>query len=501
MFRVEVVQPNSSVIGVVARADQPFQHVLFEARMGHGKFVCAGAGFCGRCAIRFLSSAPSPCADDQARLSPEALRQGWRLACRHLVTNDCRIEAPTDTPVTVPSAQGELLGVDIGTTRIKWAVMNQGKRSSEYAMINPQMAVGGEIMSRLRYALSSDTARTALRESVLTVLRDLCARSGAKSLALAGNSTMISLLLDVPLTGLAGAPYHLPWSGGHDVFLDASLPLAFIPPLLGPFVGADISAGLAVLCAAAPEYPFLLADLGTNAEFVLALDAEHFYACSVPLGPAIEGVGLCCGAVAGEHVLTRVQIDPRGLHWTSDAPPLSGISGTGYISLLAALLRVSMVDEQGHFQEPRTPLAQKIGLRIKENAFGRVFLVEDDVFVAARDVEEFLKVKSAVNVAMTMLVRQAGLTEGDVQRVCLAGALGEYADPADLFTLGFLPECWRGKTQMVGNTALAGTLLAFEREDVRTWLDELPARVRIVDLVARDEFASQFFQAMRFSWR
>ncbi len=431
-------------------------------------------------------------------MTRDELRDGWRLACKHVVIDACRIVMPRQEAPVPGSPRGEGLAVDIGTTRIKWAVQTQDGNSPEFAMVNPQMGVGSEIMSRLRYAMTSAEAREHLRQSIVTVLKDLVRQSGASTLAVSGNSTMIAVLLDVPLKGFAVAPYTLPWGGGETVSLDASLPPAYIPPLLAPFIGADISAGLAYISSLEPTYPFLLADLGTNGEFVLALDPQHFYACSVPMGPAIEGVGLCCGVVAGENVLSRATLGPKGLQWAGGS--LAGISGTGYVSLLAVLRRVGVVDEAGHFQSATMPLARKISEHIREHSLGRVLWLDADVFLAERDIEEFLKAKAGVNVALRTLVRRAGITETELAQVYLAGALGEHADPGDLITLGFLPEVWREKIEVVGNTSLAGTLLALQYEEVRSWLASLPRCVRLEALVEQKNFGSMFVEAMRFVW-
>lgn len=498
MLKIEILHPSGNIESLPAEPGRTLLHLLFEAGIGRGRFVCAGSGLCGKCRVRFLANAPDPLPEEAALLGAQGLAAGWRLACRHAVAQDCRIEiAPQDGRVR-ESDRGEALAVDIGTTRIKWAVLEKGRRGPEHALPNPQMGVGSEVMSRLRYALSSDAARGHLRSCILELLEDLAAGTGAKTLAVAGNSTMIALLLDVPLTGLAYAPYSVPWRGGQMTALGGQLPPAYIPPLLGPFIGADISAGLASVASRKPDYPYVLADLGTNGEFVLALDTDRYIACSVPMGPAIEGVGLCCGSVAGEGVLSRVTLGPRGVQWTGG--PLSGISGTGYVSVLALLRRLGVIDESGHFRYATMPLARNVAERIRVHPLGRVFVLEDRVFIAERDIEEFLKAKAGVNVALRTLLERAGLGEGDVARIYLAGALGEHADTCDLITLGFLPEIWRGRIEVAGNTSLAGTLLALESETTRDWLAALPGRVSVAQLVEEQGFGELFLRAMRFSW-
>jgi uncharacterized 2Fe-2S/4Fe-4S cluster protein (DUF4445 family) len=498
VLKVEIVHESGAVSSIDARRGQSLLHALFEGHVWRGRAVCAGSGLCGKCAVRFFSPAPEPCAEDEARLGTEKLAAGWRLACRHAVSDACRIEL-SGTPMKLPECgRGEALAVDLGTTRIKWAVKSGSQVGPECTVMNPQMAVGSEIMSRLRYAMSSPEAREHLRGSVLEILSDVAAASGATTMALSANSTMVSLLLDVPLEGLAFAPYSLPWSGGETLRLSQALPPAYVPPLLGPFIGADVSSGLAYITSLCPTYPFVLADLGTNGEFVLALDSETYFATSVPMGPAIEGVGLCCGAAAGHGVLSRAELGPFGLRWNGQS--LNGISGTGYVSLLALLLRLGVVGMEGHFQSGTMPLAQRVGERVRAHALGRVLVLDGDIFLAERDIEEFLKAKAGVNVALKTLVDRAGLTAGDVEAVYLAGALGEHALPEDLCTLGFLPEIWRDRIHVAGNTSLAGTVLALGKEEVRSWLEKLPARVRVVSLVEGEEFGSAFMRAMRFAW-
>lgn len=498
MLKIEIVHESGPAAILWARPGQSILHLLFEARVGRGRYFCAGAGLCGKCRVRFVDHPPLPCAEDLTRLEERELALGWRLACKHVALEACRIEIP-GFALSVPSTpRGEGLAVDIGTTRIKWAVQTGDEPSPEQAMPNPQMGVGSEIMSRLRYALSSDAARDQLRQSVLELLAGFVRQSGASEWAVAGNSTMISLLLGLPLNGLAHAPYSLPWGGGDVVRLDPALPPLYVPPLIAPFIGADISAGLACIVSCAPKYPFVLADLGTNGEFILAHDPNHFYACSVPMGPAIEGVGLCCGSVAGADVLSRVSIDPQGLCWEETL--ITGISGSGYVSLLAALRRIGLVDEEGHFQATSMPLVARIAARIHHHPMGRILDLVDGVFLAERDIEEFLKAKSGVNVALNALLTRAGLVEEDVVQVYLAGALGEHLDPGDLITLGFLPERWREKIRVVGNTSLAGTLLALRSAETRSWLAGLPGRVVVDNLVERQDFGARFVQAMRFAW-
>ena len=500
MLTIRLVLASGAVREVSIRRGQSYLHVLFEQGLTTGKAICAGVGLCGQCRVRFVENPPPPLPEEAMRLGASAVGDGWRLACRHQVEGPSCLEIPdVACQVTGVAHSGEALAVDIGTTRVKWAVLADGICGPEHSIINPQMGAGSEIMARLRYALSSPAAGANLRSVLVDCIRSIVSETGAQRLAVSGNTTMIAFLLGAPVYGLAMAPYATPLSGGAVFSVSGDLPPAYIPPLLGPFIGADISAGLVYLCAL-PDvvYPFLLADLGTNGEFVLAVDHKTFVAASVPMGPAIEGVGLCCGAPSGPGVGSRFELTPKGLAW--DASPLTAISGTGYFSLLAILRRIGLVDVAGHFTPSSMPLGRRLEAALVEHPLGRILRITDGVFLAERDIEEFLKVKAGVNAAIRALLGVADLSPTAVRKVYLAGALGEHTESAALFALGVLPRIFEDRIAVMGNTSLAGTLKILKDQDARAWLARLPPLVQIVDLVGEPDFASGFVQGMRFEW-
>src|SRR5215469_11434416 len=65
--------------------------------------TCGGRGTCGKCKVRFLDSGPPITTADAAFLSPAQLNQGWRLACRAMVSADCSVEVPPAPAASVIS--------------------------------------------------------------------------------------------------------------------------------------------------------------------------------------------------------------------------------------------------------------------------------------------------------------------------------------------------------------------------------------------------------------
>jgi len=486
------------------------------AGLWDGVPLCAGLGKCGLCRVRFLSAPPPSLPEEARRLGEAALAEGWRLSCLHPATA-CHIVLPEPKrsgrphvqPGAARPAQGEVaLAVDLGTTSIHWAALAGGATLSSGQELNPQMGLGSEVMSRLGFAARPGGAET-LQSLVLDRLRGLVRGVEAETgqpvarLCVAGNSAMTYLLLGLPTPGLARAPYRLDYAGGDDRTIAPYLPETRIPPLLAPFVGADLSAGLAAITFApeSPQYPFLLADLGTNGEFVLALSPSEYLLASVPMGPALEGVGLRHGRTAAPGAVRAFTLAPAGLRpeYIERAPATDedgGITGVGYLSLVAALLRAGVLDESGRFVVPATPLGQRLAKGISHIDGEAVLDLGAGHTLPASDVEELVKVKAAFNLALSRLLAESGLPAGALACVHLAGAMGEHVDARDLATLGFLPEVLAERLVRAGNTSLKGAALLLHSAEAWDWVRALPGKCRALDLTADPGFGSLYVERM-----
>ncbi|QGY40717.1 DUF4445 domain-containing protein [Pseudodesulfovibrio cashew] len=487
---------------------------IFLSRLWHGVPLCSGLGKCGLCRVRYLSDAPEANHDEMRKLGKEAVEEGWRLSCLH-PSEPCEIMIPaprrSQRAIMGHSATtGDFaMAVDLGTTSIHWSVLVDGERVASGHELNPQTGLGSEVMSRLATATTAE-GRFVLRALItdrLTELMQIAMNNMGgvcTTLAVSGNSAMTYILLGKKPDDLASAPYTLSYTGGDEKKLGASLPLAYIPPLLAPFVGADISAGLAAIeYGGEPEYPFLLADLGTNGEFVLAMSPEERLCASVPMGPALEGVGLSFGRTASPGAITGFQLTPRGLAavlFDDSASQPDGMTGTGYLSLAAILRQQGVIDETGLFGKGATPLAARLAENLDQKDGEPVYVLGDDLYLPASDVEEILKVKAAFNLAMSALLKAAGIGPSALKAIHIAGALGEHVNLADLETLGFLPPGTRAKTVKAGNTSLKGTELFVTDPGARAFAEGLPATLTALELAGDESFGEQYLQRMRFTY-
>jgi uncharacterized 2Fe-2S/4Fe-4S cluster protein (DUF4445 family) len=388
------------------------------------------------------------------------------------------------------------------------------------------MGAGSDVLSRLAVARSPEgratlhkltvNALTALTRTARHHARTASPGADISALCLAGNPAMTALTLDLDSAGLAAAPYSLPERGGRWADLP-DLPPLWIPPQLSPFVGGDLAAGYAFLAlnpaAPPPVFPFVLADMGTNGEFLLALSPDKALAASVALGPALEGSGLSMGSEARPGAVSGFVLQPGGLGalvlreedgpGTGRAMPaeqVSGITGTGYLSLLRLLLHSRAIDEYGHFSNNAAGPLRGL-FPTGQDAQGERYLeLPHGLRLYASDMEELLKVKAAFSLGLRRLLAAAGTASRDLSRVYLAGALGRHVDKNALETLGFFPPGLLPRLYAVGNSSLAGAALLLRHPPAREALTDWAAHVQTVNLAADPEFTESFTSHMRFSW-
>ena len=476
---------------------------LFMNGFSAGIPLCAGLGKCGKCALVFHDNAPIPSEKDYDYFSRADLDIGWRLGCSHYPQSGQTYEIPEAESFSEffwsSKTRPEGLGIDIGTTFIKWGVKHEcGQVSSGQAM-NPQMGAGPDIMSRLSFACENSQNFRFIQRLVTEKTVSILSQAGIKTghVCITGNPAMIYLLLGRDVSGLAVSPYVLEYSGGKFETVGSNGFAAFIPKLWSPFAGGDLSAGLDwILTEENPAYPFLLADFGTNGELVLGLSPHKYLVTSVALGPALEGIGLRFGSpfrqgTAAGFILNSQGIEAEG-RWDTGR-----VSGSGYISLVGHLIRLKLLTVAGHFAPGKTPVAKRIQQNIRD---GRMYLGKS-FYIDGRDIEEILKVKAAFSVAFCFLCTRAGISPDELRTIYIAGALGEHANIKDLETLGFFPPGSSNKCCVVGNSALKGAVM-LAGDESRQKQNILRARlVEPLNLgIDMDRFSKMFALHMQFNF-
>ncbi len=501
MLKVKVVQEGKSK-EIVVDPLQTLAQNLFIQGFFKDVALCSGIGTCGECALLFLAGPPEPSSKDRSYFSSEKLEHGLRLACSHYPGPNQSFELTgSKTPGHMNWTGFEpllRLGIDLGTTSVKWGFLHGDGLVSRGQEINQQMGAGPDIMSRLSFAGKSaqnyKLLCRLLQDQVTSIMN--LSHVGHDMTCVTGNPAMIHFLLNRDISGLSGSPYSLDYHGGTSESIGPEPGEFFIPALWSPFIGGDISAGLCwVLDEIKPGYPFLLADFGTNGELVLAVAPDRFLATSVALGPALEGIGLRFGSPYRDGVASGFVLSGQGIE-AKDSWHTGKVSGSGYISLLSHLVRLKLVSASGHFIQNQSSIARRF-FRFRD---GRLSLGKD-FYLDGRDIEEILKAKAAFTLGLSFLCAQGGVLPDRLRAIYIAGALGEHSSLIDLETLGFFPPGSSHKSQVVGNTSLKGALLLAGDKGKRQENIDFIRFVKSVNLGSEQEYISSLFaRNMRFEY-
>ncbi len=506
---------DGTVLELTPSTELNLAQLLFLNGAFNGVPLCSGMGRCALCKVRFDSDAPTPLKEELKKFSSDEIESGYRLSCLHKA-NAGTVYLPQPERV-VPKISGKFasgipdnlsLAVDLGTTGMHWAFTLNGEIVTSGQELNPQIGLGSEVMSRLAFAQNPEHCKI-LSDLVTSRLAEIIEQTApAKDMVITGNPSMISILAEDNVEGLSRAPYSLPSPGDEILSLNHNLPKAYVPAHLAPFVGADITAGIVSLnfSDAVPEPPYLFADLGTNGEFVLCLSPDEYIVSSVPMGPALEGVGLSNGRTAGPGAISSFTLTPTGLSPSLISEPDSrttpGITGTGYLSLCSILLKSGVLTREGQFSNGNTPFAARLAQKITE-LHGSPALnlgLNSELLLPASDIEEILKVKAAFNLATTALLDQADMRPSSLNSLILGGAMGQHVNINDLVTTGFIPAETGPITRAAGNTSLAGAVILTNNKNARDFASNLPSLTTVLELAGEQDFGQKYLERMIFQY-
>jgi uncharacterized 2Fe-2S/4Fe-4S cluster protein (DUF4445 family) len=416
----------------------------------------------------------------------------------------------------------KILGMafDIGTTTVVGYLMDleTGKKLSVRASVNPQVAYGDDVISRISYATEKPEGLKKLQGEITGCINDLIEKASAEAgvdsdeileLTAVGNTVMHHLLLGLDPKRLSMAPYPPVLQDAQDIKcrnLDLragkSANIHLLPVKAG-FVGSDTIACILATGMHKSSMPTLLIDLGTNGEMVFG-NKDRLICCSTAAGPAFEGAHIRYGMRAADGAIERIKIDPSSLEaevkTIGDKAPL-GICGSGVISAVAEMIRAGIVLKRGNFND------EIVSPRLRHGEEGDEYVLAwnsekgagNALSITHKDVSELQMAKAAICAGVCVLMEVFGMEARQVRRVMLAGAVGNYADPDDVVTIDLIPELPGARIIGVGNAAGHGACLAlldrFKRRDARKIADKM----EYVELAVHRRFDELFVKKLYFT--
>ncbi len=406
--------------------------------------------------------------------------------------------------------------IDIGTTTVTvWLVdLVSGRVRAQVSEYNGQIARGEDVISRIVYS-SKEGGAEELRHQVLDTINGLfvtaCNRMRAQprdivKASIAGNSTMMHLLLGIPAATIRLSPFitsinHLPLMKAKEVGLEIH-PEASVDCLPGvaSYVGADITAGVLSSGLDDAENVTLFLDVGTNGETVLG-NRDWLVTCACSAGPAFEGAGVVNGMRATTGAIEEVWINTYTYEPTyrviGGGKP-RGLCGSGLISLLAELFLTGLVDKAGNVNlATGSP-------RVREGAHGGEYVVARgneteiglDIVLTRIDIDNLLRAKAAIFAGFTVLATDVGIPLESADKVLVGGSFGKYINVEKAIQIGLLPDMDWSRFEFLGNTAVRGAYYALLDWRRRERITEIAKRMTYVELSADNSFYEAFTSAL-----
>ncbi len=449
------------------------------------------------------------------RFDPAALRtlapllrtHDWSL--RVVIRNRSEIVAflPLHTPIYG-------LAVDLGTTKLAAYLVDltSGETVAKGGAMNPQIAYGEDIISRIRYLNDHPADGLAtLQSRLIATLNDLIAQLSQPlsirqeqivEAVVVGNTAMHHIFAGLPVRQLGDSPYMA--TAGEALHIkarDLGLHLApgatvYLPPNIAGFVGSDhvamlIGAGLTQVTGTV-----MALDIGTNTELSLFHNGHH-WTCSCPSGPAFEGAHIEDGMRAAPGAIERVRIegDQVHIHTIGNLDPI-GICGSGILDAIAECAKAGLLTWRGAFTGHHPRLrgsgvsAEFILVPASRSKIGR------DLRVTRKDVNEIQLAKGAVRAGIEVLLQVAGIQAEDLQHLFIAGAFGTYLDVESAITIGMFPSIERARCQQIGNAAGLGARRMVLSQTQRHLAESLARRVEFVELAKHPAFTRIYAQAL-----
>ena len=405
------------------------------------------------------------------------------------------------------------LALDLGTTTLaaRLVDLRTGESLGQTALTNPQVEAGPDILTRIQAARGPGLQRLQglAARGIDQALTGLTGRAGVRpgevvGLTVAGNTVMTHLLLGLDPAHICREPY-IPVVNQVEPFPAGSLGLAchprapvFVFPNIGSYFGGDLIAGLISSGLARAEGISLLVDVGTNAEVVVG-NKDWLMGCAGAAGPALEGGVAKMGMAAGPGAIERVEIDPQTLEPRLSLIPggdgrALGICGSGLIDLVAGLFLAGAIDI-------RAKLVESGWERIVSTEDGPAYrLVEEagaqkEILFSQLDLDVLLRSKAAMYTILATLIKQVGLTFDMIDTFYVAGTFGQHIDPRSAITIGMIPDLPMERFKVLGNSSLAGAVLALLHEDSRELAREVRQRITYLELNVNQEFMNRFSAA------
>ena len=276
---------------------------------------------------------------------------------------------------------------------------------------------------------------------------------------IAGNTTMIHLLLKLPCKSISLAPF-IPISTkeleyeGKDLGIDINGVISIMPGIAS-YVGSDITAGIISSNLTKNEKYSLLLDLGTNGEMALG-NKDEVITCSTAAGPAFEGANIKYGIGGVKGAICKVDLSKDKVYETIENINPIGICGSGVLDGVGQLLKYNIIDETGRIYDIDELDENISNDRIVEIDNMKQFILENNnniISITQKDIREVQLAKAAICAGIQILLKERNLNVNDIENVYIGGGFGNFMNVDSCIEIGMIPKELKDKITSIGNCA------------------------------------------------
>ena len=462
------------------------------------EFPCGGKGSCGRCKIKLLDGIIHT---DQAHLDKLAelnLDASWRLACLSKCDSDISIEVgqfeniiqADESPFDFTPGKGLGIAFDLGTTTLVGQLidLSSGKILAVETAMNPQRKFGSDLISRIETAITkgSEEMTRMIRDQIEAMLGKMMMSYGKSldKMVIVGNTVMHHFFCGFDIRPLSFYPFDskqlgmVELSSGELGWDNLNCKEIRFYPAIGSFVGSDILAGILATGMHLKESYSLLIDLGTNGEIVLG-NRNGLVCASTAAGPAFEGSNISQGMQARSGAISSISKVQEEWRCSVIGNTKSlGICGSGLIDAIHMILEKGLIGEFGEILSGDTDL-----------------VLDANVSLTQRDIQEFQLAKAALDTGVLILLRKMGIEHKDLEHVYIAGGFGNYINLDHMNAIGML-DLPVDRMHKLGNSALMGAkMFLFEHPRLA---DTILESTQHISLEAETDFQDLFVDQLIF---
>lgn len=482
MYQI-TVHPGSTVL--TAPGGETLLSVLRQAGLAP-EAPCGGNGTCGKCKV---------------------LVDGQEcLACQCVIDRNLTVELRQKAGLNVlreglslnlhmnPLRPGPLIAIDIGTTSVVCFLLDgtTGQELASASMLNPQSPFGADVISRIQSALGGtlNQQRDTIRQGITDLIGQVTDHpEGIGVVAIVGNPCMQQLFLGIEPKNLAGVPFAPVLTQAKTMPCGDILPICaqaglLVVPDISGYIGADTMGCVLSTGMYDSDAITLMVDIGTNGEMVLG-NRERMIACSTAAGPALEGANIHFGMRGTDGAIDHVWVEDGALRCSViGGGPAKGICGSGLIDAVAALLELNLLNKRGKMNSQTEVDGQK------------VIELQDGIYLTQDDIRQVQMAKGAIYAGIVLMSKQLGIELEQIQKVLLAGAFGNYLNPASACRIGLLPAQLRERITPVGNAAGSGAKLLACDQSALPLSQRLVEQIKFLELASLPEFSKTFAKSM-----